>query len=173
MDIDYSPLGWLHAVLATLALIAGAWALVRPKGTPRHRLIGRVYAVSLAATCVTSLGMYELGRWFFPHTLAVVTLGLVAAGWLAGRGAYRARWRLHAHLSCMIVSYYMLIGGAVNEAFLHVHALQALSPNVMQSPLLGMVHTAVMAVFAVWLIAANVGALRRRTPRTPAAASDE
>ena len=73
-------------------------------------------------------------------------------------------WWRHGHLSCMVLSYYMLVGGGVNEFYLRIEALHALAPDVLNSPLVGLTHFAVVLIFIVALIYFN---LRYRQPRLP------
>ena len=42
-----SSLGWFHLVTALMAMIAGAYVLVKPKGTKRHKQIGYIYVISM------------------------------------------------------------------------------------------------------------------------------
>jgi uncharacterized membrane protein len=158
MILDLTWLGWPHTLASALALLAGAWVLVRPKGTPRHKAAGRIYSIALAVACVTSLGIFATGRWFFPHTLAVVTLALLAIAVLAARFKRpRGAW-IHIHLTCMLLAYYMLLGGGVNEAFLRIEALRPLGPAAGGAPsaAFGITHGVVMMIFLVWIVAANV-----------------
>jgi uncharacterized membrane protein len=169
MNLDMTVIGWVHSLACALALALGAYMLFTRKGTPRHRLVGRVYVPTMIVVCATSLVIYEArGGWFFPHTLAVVTLGLIAAGWLAARFKQPRGLRIHIHLSAMIGTYYMLIGGGINEVFIRVDALRALFiPPGNGVQIIGMTHAATMLIFLVWIIAANVatamaGAKRRQ-----------
>ena len=57
----------------------------------------------------------------------------------------RRHW-LSAHLGCMVLSYYLLIGGAMNEAFLRVTVLRVAVPNL-NSPVVGVTHRIVMLGF--------------------------
>ena len=45
MNLDLYPIGWLHLAFSILALAAGAIVLVRRKGTPVHKLRGRIYVL--------------------------------------------------------------------------------------------------------------------------------
>jgi hypothetical protein len=49
----------------------------------------------------------------------------------------------------MAASYWLLIGGGVNEVFLRVAALHAMAPNVRTSPIVGTTHFAAMVFFAL------------------------
>ena len=53
MNLDLSLLGWTHTLACLCALAAGAVVLVGPKGTSRHRSIGRLYLMAMLATNVT------------------------------------------------------------------------------------------------------------------------
>jgi len=64
----------------------------------------------------------------------------------------------------MIASYYVLIGGGVNEVFVRVDALRRLAPDPLNSSLVGLTHFAVMigvALLIAWFNAALL--LRART----------
>jgi uncharacterized membrane protein len=163
MNLDLYPVGWIHTIASLIALVAGAVVLVRPKGTPVHRLRGRIYALALVATCLTSFAIYRRGMFWFPHWFGVASLIVVSAG-VALAHFKRPRGWMHLHLTCMVASYYMLIGGGVNEVFLRVHALRQIVPDVLNSPIVGTTHFAVM-VFFVILIAYFNAALLLRRPR--------
>lgn len=78
MNLDLYPIGWVHFVASLVALAAGAVVLVRPKGTPVHRVRGRVYVVALVITSITALGIYRSGVFFFPHWFGIAALVAVA-----------------------------------------------------------------------------------------------
>ena len=163
MNLDLYPIGWVHFAASLIALGAGAVVLVRPKGTPVHRLRGRVYALALVATCLTSFAIYRRGIFWFPHWFGVASLIAVTAGVALAHFKQPRGW-MHLHLTCMVASYYMLIGGGVNEVFLRVHALRRIVPDVLNSPIVGTTHFAVM-VFFIILIAYFNAALLLQRPR--------
>ena len=156
MNLDLSSLGWVHTVACLCALSAGAIMLVGPKGTPRHRSIGRLYLIAMLVLNVTALGIYRNGVFFFPHWFAVAALIAIAIGFACVR--FRrplAYWR-NVHLTCMVASYYMLIGGGVNEVFLRIRFLHAMASDVLHSPLVGMTHFFNMVLFAGLIAYFNV-----------------
>jgi uncharacterized membrane protein len=161
MNLDLYPIGWVHTLASLIALVAGAIVLVRPKGTSAHRLRGRIYVLAMIATCLTSFAIYRLEKFWFPHWFAVASLVVATIGF-AFAHFKRPRIWVHLHLTCMIASYYMLIGGGVNEVFLRVHALRRLVPDVTNSPLVGMTHFAMMIVFALLIATFNASLLWRR-----------
>lgn len=151
MTLDLLPLGWVHFAASTIALVIGPLIIVRPKGTRVHKLTGRIYVIAILVASITALSIYRRGIFFFAHWFAIATLVTTAAGVSA---AYfkrpQAGWR-HLHLTCMLVSFYILASGAVNEAFLRVNFLRRLVPGL-NAPLVGMTHFTVM-IFVAILIA--------------------
>ena len=142
---DISLLGWTHTFLCSLALISGAVQLARSKGTSAHALCGNIYFLSMVIANVMALFIFHgdllirsgqhgvhVGRGFgAAHWLAVITLVALLLGRLAA-SRQRVAFFAYAHPICMIVTYWMLVGGAINEAFVRVGWLQrvaqAMSP---------------------------------------------
>jgi uncharacterized membrane protein len=72
----------MHTLAGMVALVTGAMNLLSRKGTPRHRLVGRLYAATMYLLIGTSFFIYEVfGSFGAYHVLAIVsgvtlTLGL-------------------------------------------------------------------------------------------------
>jgi uncharacterized membrane protein len=160
MNLDLYPIGWVHTLASLIALVAGAVVLVRPKGTPAHRLRGRIYVLAMVATNLTSFAIYRQGKFWFPHWFAVVALIVVTAGFAFAHYKRPRSW-VHLHLTCMVASYYLLIAGGVNEVYLRIDALRRLVPNFFNSPVVGLTHFAVMVVFALLIAYFNAALLLR------------
>jgi uncharacterized membrane protein len=142
---DMSLLGWIHIFVCALALIFGTLQLAGRKGTPAHARRGNVYFLSMAIANVTALFIFHadllirhgkpqliVGQGFgMAHWLAVITLAVLLLGRLAA-SRQRVAFFAYAHPICMIVTYWFLVGGAINEAFVHVGWVQraalAISP---------------------------------------------
>lgn len=161
MKLDLLPLGWVHFLASLIALAVALVILLRPKGTPVHKLRGRIYVAALLATSATALGIYRRGIFFFPHWFAVAALIVVAIGFAAAHFKLpRVGW-LQVHLTCMLTSVYILVGGGVNEVFLRVDVLRRIAPNL-GAPVVGMTHLGVMLLFALLIVWFNAAALLRR-----------
>jgi uncharacterized membrane protein len=172
MNLDLFALGWVHLMASLLALVLGAITLLRPKGTFIHRLRGWFYVTALVVTSVTALGIYRLGKFFFAHWFAVAALLLVAVGVVAAHFKLPKRMWLHVHLTCMVGSYYVLIGGGVNEVFLRVNFLRRIAPRL-DAPVVGLTHVAVMTFFAMLIAYFNVAiAIRPHRSVSPAASGN-
>jgi hypothetical protein len=144
---DISYLGWIHAFVYALAMITGTMQFVGRKGTPTHARTGNIYFLSMVIGNLAALFIFHgqdvifrsgqppvlNGKGFgFFHWLAVLTLALVLLGRLAA-SRQRQAFFAYAHPVCMILAYWLLLGGAVNEAFVRVdwvqHAALAISPD--------------------------------------------
>lgn len=117
---NISIIGWLHTLLTVLALACAFVIMFSRKGTKNHRLLGDIYAISLFVGSGLSLTIYRTGTFFFPHVLAIITMVAIAIGWLAGR-FHQPKWLWKPiHLTCMLISVYLIFGGGINEAFLRI-----------------------------------------------------
>lgn len=163
VELDLSVVGWLHFAACIVAMAAFVPVMLARKGNRRHRAAGKVYALAYVLLSLTSLGIYSLQRFWFPHWLAIAGLLVLAAGWLAVR-VKPAGWR-YVHLTAMLLSAYNLFGGAVNEVFLRVAPLRAIAgDNILASPVVGMTHGIVMMAFTALISAYVIASLvRQRT----------
>ena len=115
-----------HVGAAFLSIIVGTIIVAMSKGSKRHRALGVWYCWLMIVNNATSLFIVKaFGKWFFPHYLALIGLAVLIPGYGVTR---LKRWRhwLKVHIICMMFSYYLLVGGAVNEFFLHVPGLRPL-----------------------------------------------
>lgn len=183
---DISPIGWLHTGACLIALLAGAWNLALPKGTPMHRMVGSTYVWSMIVLNLSVFAIYkfDIARFApfhagphvfgFFHWLAVAALVLVLTGYYAARHQDRAFWA-YVHPVMMLLSYYDLVGGFINEVFLRIDFLRAIARASAKgasfgAPVIGMAQTAAMAatlVLIIWFMAK--AALYRRGLREQAA----
>lgn len=89
----------LHVATVIPAAIVGAYLLAsRNKGTPTHRLLGRIWLVLMVLTSVCSFFIHELNVWagFSPiHLLSVLTIaGCFQAYRMARRGRIKSHQRV-------------------------------------------------------------------------------
>ena len=95
-----------HVLTVVPAAFIGAYVLLTRKGTPRHKLLGRIWMFLMVLTAISTFFMHQIRVWgdFSPiHILSVVVI--VSCGmaiWQIRRGNVRA------HKSALISAY---IGG--------------------------------------------------------------
>lgn len=106
----------IHILLGFSSLISGLIVILSPKGTRRHKLIGRGYVVSMLGLNLTAFGIYRLyDGWGFFHWMAVASLIPLIAGFFAIR--YR---KIEAHYYFMSWSYIGLLCATISEVFVHI-----------------------------------------------------
>jgi uncharacterized membrane protein len=132
---EVSLIGWIHTIACTAALIFGAWNIVAVKGTASHKLCGKAYVATIVIAMVLSLGVYRfdlpvvhrpnstVGGFGIFHWLSVATLVLTLIGYYAASRQQRGFWA-YTHPVAMTLSYYLLIGGLINELFVRVNVLR-------------------------------------------------
>jgi len=182
MNMDgVSFLGWVHTIACTVALLAGAYVLLREKGTARHKQMGRIYFYALLVACLSIFGVYHFDIQFAPlkagpgifglfHYENLATLVALLIAFFAASRQRRAFFA-YAHPLAMLFTYYMLLGGLINELLVRVPVLRALAlagapagRNPAQTPLAVAAQWAAMLWFlgAVVWFAVQVARGRRR-----------
>lgn len=123
-----STLGAVHFVFALVAMAAGAWVLLIPKGTRWHRTLGHLYVAGMLGLNITALLIYRMTGRFGPfHAVALVALATL------GMAMYTVLWRrprkgwIEAHATWMSWSYVGLIAAALSET-----ATRIVMPMVVQ-----------------------------------------
>ncbi len=108
----------IHTLFGVVALIAGAWNLATMKGTRRHRVVGWVYAGSMAGLILTSFAIVELFGTFDPfHALSIVSGGTLAlALYFPLRRAHHPGWMIH-HYFWISYSYMGLVMATGSHLF--------------------------------------------------------
>jgi uncharacterized membrane protein len=115
MKMTYTQLAHLHLATVVPAFFIGAIQLIRRKGTPSHKLLGKVYMVLMLATALITLAMpAEVGPRFlnhfgFIHGFSLLALLSVPAAYVAA-----SRGNIPAHRGAMLGLYIggILIAGA-------------------------------------------------------------
>jgi uncharacterized membrane protein len=182
---DIIPIGWLHVAACLIALATGAWNLALAKGTPMHKRVGEAY---ILATLVANISVFWIYRFdiaqFVPfkggpntfgmfHWFAVAALVFIAIGWYAARHQDKAFWA-YTHPTMMVLSYWNLVGGGINEVFTRIDFLRDILRESAKGagangppPVLGIVHMMSMAATIVLIIyfLARVALWRRKARR--------
>ena len=102
----------LHIVVALIAVLLGAVQFARPKGTPGHRTLGRVWVAAMAVLAFSGFFIHEIrvwGAWSPIHLLSAATLVLLVLGvWFARSG----RIERHKRMMAGIYIFALLVTGA-------------------------------------------------------------
>jgi uncharacterized membrane protein len=132
---EVTLIGWIHTVASMAAIVFGAWNIVAVKGGGSHKSRGNWYAATMVVAMVLSLGVYRfdlpvvprpnsaIGGFGIFHWLAVAALVLTVIGYYSASRQARGFWA-YGHPVAMTLSYYLLIGGLINELFVRVNVLR-------------------------------------------------
>lgn len=81
LPTDHSIWLALHLLAVVPALPLGAYVLFRRKGTPQHRLLGRIWAVLMMTGALSSFGLHSLMGHLSPiHLLSALTIFAIPYG---------------------------------------------------------------------------------------------
>jgi len=107
----------LHVVSVLTAAALGIWMLVQPKGTPAHRVTGRIWMAIMVIAALSSFFITTkapvIGPFGIIHGLSVIVLVLVALAILSARAG-----RIRAHRRIVIGLYVGAILGAGSGALM-------------------------------------------------------
>ncbi len=92
---------WIHLATVIPAVPLGAWVLWGPKGTPAHKVAGRVWALLMLVTAIDSFWLRTLTGGIGPiHIFSILTLYSIPVSiWNARRG------HIDAHRRAMVGVY--------------------------------------------------------------------
>lgn len=113
--MTYTQLAYLHLATVVPAFAIGAFQLFRRKGTPSHKLLGKVYMLLMLATAFITLAMPAhvgpriLNHFGFIHIFSLLALINVPIAYVSAR-----RGNIRAHRGAMLGLYLggILIAGA-------------------------------------------------------------
>jgi len=107
--VTYTQLAYLHLATVVPAFFIGGLQFLRRKGTPAHKLFGKIYMALMLATALITLtmpakvGPQLLHHFGFIHVFSLVALINIPIAYLAARYG-----NLRAHRAAMISLY---VGG--------------------------------------------------------------
>lgn len=99
--MSYLQLAYIHLASVLPAFLIGTYLLINQKGTPRHRLLGKVYMSLMLFTALVTLlmaarvGPTFMGHFGYIHLLSVLVLYSVPAAYFAARRGDIKRHRLN------------------------------------------------------------------------------
>jgi uncharacterized membrane protein len=113
--VNYYHLAYAHLATIVPAFMIGTSLLLMTKGTPRHRLLGRIYMVLMLVTALITLVMpAQVGPKFFGHFGYIHLFSLLVFYSVPTAYINARRGNIKAHRSAMIGLYVggLLIAGS-------------------------------------------------------------
>jgi uncharacterized membrane protein len=116
-----SQTGLIHFIASISALVLGTLVLFYEKGTSRHKLIGKLYALSMLIVLITAFMTYKLfGTWGIFHWTAVISSLTLIAGLLPVYLRRPVKNYRSLHFSFMYWSIIGVYGAFVSETLVRM-----------------------------------------------------
>ena len=71
----------IHIIGGTLGLLSGTYIMISKKGDKRHKLIGKIFAISILGAGICSFALAIIHRNDFLFAVGVFTIYLAGTGW--------------------------------------------------------------------------------------------
>lgn len=174
MQIIHDIWGATHTAAALVALITGAFVLIRPKGDGQHRLTGYTYFVAFWVLILAGLPMAENGITAF-HWLSLISAATLIAGlWmiLAAKRARTAKGRaqlVFGHYKFMAWSYIGLVAAGVSQLATRLAVAFGGMSTFWWAVLLASL--AVAGIGAIWIARSDRSVIRRHARALDAGAA--
>ncbi|MEX2114066.1 MAG: hypothetical protein WD845_12820 [Pirellulales bacterium] len=121
--------GAFHTAVSVLAIVFGAWALVRDgKIDPANR-IGQWYVGTMLIGCLTAFGIYHRGGFGPGHVLSIVTLVFLLAGMFASRIGRLGGAAAYVQTISFSVSFFLLMFFATTETLTRLPVDHPFAPS--------------------------------------------
>jgi uncharacterized membrane protein len=88
----------VHVAAVVPAAILGAHLLAWPKGTPRHRLLGKIWMVLMVVTALSSFFIHQINLVYGFSPIHLLSVLVLAGSWRAVLAARRHDIRTHRRI---------------------------------------------------------------------------
>ena len=145
-------LGWIHTIIAIVALIAGYYTLAVYKVIEPGQTTGKVYLTCTFLAAVTALMIYQRGTFGPAHGLAVLTLLALAGGLLVTRIPAFKKIARYFQAFCFSGTLLFHMIPAITDGLLRLPVGDPVLTDF-EAPLLKMFYLAFVVVFVVgWIL---------------------
>jgi uncharacterized membrane protein len=145
-------LGWIHTIIAIVALIAGYYTLAVYKVIEPGQTTGKVYLICTFLAAVTALMIYQRGTFGPAHGLAVLTLLALAGGLLVTRIPAFKKIARYFQAFCFSGTLLFHMIPAITDGLLRLPVGDPVLTDF-EAPLLKMFYLAFVVVFVVgWIL---------------------
>ena len=145
-------LGWIHTIIAIVALIAGFYTLAVYRVIGLEQNSGKVYLVCTFLAAVTALMIYQRGTFGPAHALAVLTLLALAGGLLVTRISWLSKIAPYFQAFCFSGTLLFHMIPAITDGLLRLPVGDPILTDF-EAPLLKMFYLCFFVLFVVgWIL---------------------
>jgi uncharacterized membrane protein len=145
---EISLLGWIHTIIAIIALAAGYYTLAVHKVITLEHKTGQVYLLCTLIAAVTALMIYQHGGFGAAHALAVLTLLALFAGYLVTKIAALSKIADYFQAFCFSGTLLFHMVPAITDGLLRLPVGDPVLTNP-EDPLLKTFYLAFVGIFLV------------------------
>ena len=113
-------IGWVHLIIAIVALIAGFFTLAKYKLILVENTSGKIYLAFTFLAAGTALMIYNQGGFGPAHMLAILTLLALAAGYLADKIPFMSKVADYFRALCYTVTLLFHMIPAITDGLLRL-----------------------------------------------------
>ncbi len=144
-------IGWIHTIIAIIALIAGYYSLAVFKVITPAQRSGQIYLVCTFLAAVTALMIYQHGGFGPAHGLAVLTLLALAGGMLVTKIPMFSGIAAYFQAFCFSATLLFHMIPAITDGLLRLPVGDPFLTNP-EDPILRMFYLAFLVIFVVGYI---------------------
>jgi uncharacterized membrane protein len=145
---EITLLGWIHTIIAVVALLAGFYTLATRKIITPHQKSGQLYLLCTFIAAVTALMIYKHGGFGPAHGLAVLTLLALAAGLLVTKIAAFGSVSVYLQAFCFSATLLFHMIPAITDGLLRLPVGDPVLTNPLD-PMLRKFYLAFLVMFLV------------------------
>jgi uncharacterized membrane protein len=119
---EITLLGWIHTIIAVLALTSGFYTLAVYKVISPERKTGQIYLLCTLVAAVTALMIYKHGGFGPGHALAVLTLLALAGGFIITKIPLFSKLAVYAQALCFSATLLFHMIPAITDGLLRLPA---------------------------------------------------
>ncbi|MGV1756042.1 DUF2306 domain-containing protein [Rhizobium sp. A22-96] len=142
----------IHVAAVVPAALLGAYLLLRPKGTPRHRLLGKIWLCLMVITALSSFFIHQINLFHGFSPIHLLSIFVLFGCW--GAIVNARRHNIAAHKRIVRGLYFGGIVGAGTFAFLPSRIMNKVAFG--GDELAPFVVTAAIALFLLWLVSKEI-----------------
>ncbi len=145
---DITLLGWIHTIIAIIALITGFYTLAIYKVITPEQKTGQIYLICTVITAVTALMIYKHGAFGPGHRLAVLTLLAFFGGFVVTKIRVFGKTAEYIQALCFSGTLLFHMIPAITEGLLRLPPRDPILTNP-RDPILEKFYLAFLVVFLV------------------------
>ncbi len=145
---EMTLLGWIHTIIAIIALIAGFYTLAIYKVITPEQKTGQLYLICTLITAVTALMIYKHDGFGPAHALAVLTLLALAGGFFVSKMPVSAKMSEYFQAFCFSGTLLFHMIPAITDGLLRLPVGNPILTNP-SDPMLKKFYLAFLVIFLV------------------------